>query len=46
MDPDAQTAEVLTLGELDLEPVATYVRGQELRSTLLEGLNLNLSEVL
>ena len=45
VDPDAETVEVLTLGEHGLDPVATYGRAQILRSTVLEDLRLKLSEV-
>ena len=45
VDPDAETVEVLTLGEQGLSPVATYRRGEKLASPLLEGMSLELDQV-
>ena len=45
VDPDAETLEVLTLGEQGLETIATYTRRQTLKSELLEGLLMELDEV-
>ena len=45
VDPDAETVEVLTLGEQGLIPVATYRQGEVLASPLLEGMSLELDQV-
>ena len=45
VDPDAQTAEVFTLGERGFERIATYGAGDVLTSPSLEGFELNLTEV-
>ncbi len=45
VDPDAETVDVLTLGEQGLETFATYSRRQTLESQLLEGLSIELDEV-
>ena len=45
VDPDAETVEVLTLGDQGLTPTATYRRGQVLASPLLEGMSLELDQV-
>ncbi len=45
VDPDAETVEVLTLGDQGLALTATYRRGQVLASTLLEGMSLELDQV-
>ncbi len=45
VDPDAETVEVLTLGEQGLESFATYSRRQTLESLLLEGLSIELDAV-
>jgi Uma2 family endonuclease len=43
--PDAKRIEVLALGEHGFELVASCGEGQVLKSPLLKGLRLNLSEV-
>ena len=45
VDPDAETVEVLSLGEQGLERFATYSGGQTLESRLLEGLSIELDAV-
>lgn len=45
VDPDAETVEILTLGEQGLTPVATYRRGEKLASPLLEGMSLELEQI-
>ena len=45
VDPDAETVEVLTLGDQGLTPAATYRRGEVLASPLLEGMSLELDQV-
>ncbi len=45
VDPDAETVEILTLGEQGLETFATYSRRQTLESLLLEGLSIELDAV-
>ena len=45
VDPDAETVEVLTIGEQGLAPVATYRRGDSIVSPLLEGLALEMDQV-
>ncbi|MCZ6615323.1 MAG: Uma2 family endonuclease [Chloroflexi bacterium] len=45
VDPDAETVEVLMLGEQVLENFATYSGGQTLESQLLEGLSIPLAAV-
>ena len=45
VDPDAETVEVLTLGDQGLTPAATYRRGQVLASPLLVGMSLELDQV-
>jgi len=45
VDPDAETVEVLTLGDQGLTPTATYRRGEVLASPLLEGMSLELDQV-
>ena len=45
MDPESETVEVLTEGDAGLTPVATYRRGQELSSPLLEGLAVQLEGI-
>ena len=44
-DPDAETVEILTLGEQGLTPVATYRGGEKLASPLLEGMSLELEQI-
>ena len=45
VDPDAETVEVLTLGEQRLETFASYSRGQTLESLLVVGLSIELDAV-
>ena len=45
VDPDAETLEVLTLGEQGLAPLATYRRGGMIASPLLDGLALEMDQV-
>lgn len=45
VDPDAETVAVLTESDSGLVLAATYQRGQELRSPLLEGLVIDLEQV-
>ena len=45
VDPDAETVEVLTLGDQGLTPLATYRRGDLIASHLLEGLALEMNQV-
>ncbi len=45
VDPEAETVEVLTEGDAGLTLVATYRRGQELSSPLLEGLAVQLEGI-
>ena len=45
VDPEAESVEVLTLGETGLAPTATYRRGDTLASPLLAGLALDLAPV-
>ena len=45
VDPDAETLEVLTLGEQGLVPLATHRRGGLIASPLLEGLALEMDQV-
>ena len=42
VDPDAETVEVLSLGEEGIESQDSYQRGQTLSSPLLEGLSIDL----
>ena len=45
VDPEAESVEVLTLGETGLAPTATYRRGDTLASPWLAGLALDLAPV-
>lgn len=45
VDPDAETVEVLTLGDQGLAPMATYRRSEVLTSPLLAGISLDLDQV-
>ena len=45
VEPDAETVEVLILGDQGLAPTATYRRGEVLASPLLEGMSLELDQV-
>ena len=45
VDPDAETVEVLTLGDQGLAPLATYRRGGMIDSPLLDGLALEMDLV-
>ena len=45
VDPEAETVEVLTLGDQGLTPAATYRRGEVLASPILEGMSLELDQV-
>lgn len=45
VDPEEQTVEVLTLGEMGFKIVGVYGKAEALKAPLLSNLEINLSEI-